>query len=163
MIELKDPGLLCQACFIQDQWIEADSKKTVGVTNPATGEVLGTVPFCGADETRRAINAANHCLCDWRNKTAAERAAILRRWHDLLMENQEDLALIMAPGGDQTTCGRGCRHHPLELSQRHDHQKSRCSPGSRMHHGGQTSDSHPLFCYGHCKTGAKGGIAPRRF
>ncbi|WP_035241269.1 NADP-dependent succinate-semialdehyde dehydrogenase [Desulfobacter vibrioformis] len=95
MIKLKDPGLLCQACFIQDQWIEADSKKNVAVTNPATGEVLGTVPFCGADETRRAIDAANGSLPAWRSKTAAQRSAILRRWHDLLMENQEDLALLM--------------------------------------------------------------------
>jgi len=95
MIELKDPGLLCQACFIQDQWIDADSKKTVSVTNPATGEVLGTVPFCGAGETRRAIDAANESLPAWRSKTAAERSVILRQWHDLLMENQEDLALLM--------------------------------------------------------------------
>ncbi|WP_321491914.1 NAD-dependent succinate-semialdehyde dehydrogenase [uncultured Desulfobacter sp.] len=95
MIELKDPGLFCQACFIQDQWIDADSKKTVEVTNPATGEVLGTVPFCGADETRRAIDAASESLSSWRSKTAAERSAILRRWNNLLMENQEDLALLM--------------------------------------------------------------------
>ncbi len=95
MMELKDPDLLCQACFIKDQWIEADSKKTVGVTNPATGEILGTVPFCGADETRRAIDAANESLSAWRSKTAAERSTILRRWNDLLMENQEDLALLM--------------------------------------------------------------------
>lgn len=95
MIGLNDPGLLCQACFIQDQWIEADSKKNVGVTNPATGDILGTVPFCGAGETRRAIDAANESLSDWRSKTASERSAILRRWNDLLMENQEDLALLM--------------------------------------------------------------------
>ena len=65
------------------------------MTNPATGEILGTVPFCGADETRRAIDAANESLSAWRSKTAAERSTILRRWNDLLMENQEDLALLM--------------------------------------------------------------------
>ncbi len=95
MIALKDPSLLCQACFIDNQWIEADSKKTVDVTNPATGEVLGTIPFCGADETKRAIDAADKSLDAWRTKTAGERSAILKKWNDLLMANQEDLALLM--------------------------------------------------------------------
>ncbi len=95
MIALKDPSLLCQACFIDNQWIEADSKKTVDVTNPATGEVLGTIPFCGADETKRAIDAADKSLDAWRSKTAGERSAILKKWNDLLMANQEDLALLM--------------------------------------------------------------------
>ena len=95
MIALKDPSLLCQACFIENQWIEADSKKTVDVTNPATGKVLGTIPFCGADETKRAIDAANNSLDAWRSKTAGERSAILKKWNDLLMANQEDLARLM--------------------------------------------------------------------
>ena len=95
MLKLKNLDLLCQDCFIQDEWVAADSGKTVDVTNPATGEVLGTVPFCGADETQRAINAANESLDAWRSKTAGERSAILRKWHDLLMENQADLAAIM--------------------------------------------------------------------
>ena len=79
MIALKDPSLLCQACFIDNQWIEADSKQTVDVTNPATGEVLGTIPFCGADETKRAIDAANSSLDAWRSKTAGERSAVLKK------------------------------------------------------------------------------------
>nr|WP_320194175.1 NAD-dependent succinate-semialdehyde dehydrogenase [uncultured Desulfobacter sp.] len=95
MLKLKNSDLLCSHCFIQDEWVNADSGKTVDVTNPATGEVLGTVPFCGADETQRAIDAANESLDGWRAKTAGERSAILRTWHDLLMENQEDLATIM--------------------------------------------------------------------
>ena len=95
MLKLKNPDLLCRHCFIQDEWVTADSGKTVDVTNPATGEVLGTVPFCGAEETKRAINAANESLDAWRSKIAGERSVILRRWHDLLMENQSDLAAIM--------------------------------------------------------------------
>ncbi len=95
MIKLQDPGLFRQACFIGNEWVDADNAKTVDVTNPATGEVLGTIPFCGADETKRAIDAANESLNAWRSKTAGERAAVLRRWNDLLMENQEDLALLM--------------------------------------------------------------------
>jgi succinate-semialdehyde dehydrogenase/glutarate-semialdehyde dehydrogenase len=95
MLKLKKLDLLCRQCFIQDEWVDADSGKTVDVINPATGQVLGTVPFCGADETQRAINAANESLDVWRSKTAGERSAILRKWHDLLMENQEDLAVIM--------------------------------------------------------------------
>ncbi|WP_320041423.1 NAD-dependent succinate-semialdehyde dehydrogenase [uncultured Desulfobacter sp.] len=95
MLKLKNSDLLCSHCFIQDAWVDADSGKTVDVINPATGEVLGTVPFCGADETQRAIDAANQSLDGWRSKTAGERSAILRKWHDLLMENQGDLATIM--------------------------------------------------------------------
>jgi len=95
MLKLKKLDLLCRQCFIQDEWVDADSGKTVDVINPATGQVLGTVPFCGADETQRAINAANESLDAWRSKTAGERSAILRKWHDLLMENQEDFAVIM--------------------------------------------------------------------
>lgn len=95
MLKLKKLDLLCRQCFIQDEWVDADSGKTFDVINPATGQVLGTVPFCGADETQRAINAANESLDAWRSKIAGERSAILRKWHDLLMENQEDLAVIM--------------------------------------------------------------------
>ena len=95
MLKLKNPDLLCPHCFIQDEWVGADSGKTVDVTNPATGEVIGTVPFCGAEETQRAISAANESLDAWGAKTAGERSVILRRWHDLLMENQADLAAIM--------------------------------------------------------------------
>lgn len=95
MIALKDSGLLRQACLIRGQWVAADSGQTIEVTNPATGETLGTVPRCGAEETRRAIEAADESLGVWRSKTAGERSQILRKWHDLLMENQEDLAWIM--------------------------------------------------------------------
>jgi succinate-semialdehyde dehydrogenase/glutarate-semialdehyde dehydrogenase len=95
MLQLKNSDLLCSHCFIQDSWAGSDSGKTVDVTNPATGEILGTVPYCGADETKRAIDAANESLDAWRSKTAGERSAILRKWQDLLMENQEDLAMIM--------------------------------------------------------------------
>jgi succinate-semialdehyde dehydrogenase/glutarate-semialdehyde dehydrogenase len=95
MLQLKNSDLFCTRCFVQDRWIDADSGKTVEVTNPATGEVLGTVPYCGADETRRAVDAANESLDAWRSKTAGERSNILRKWHDLLMENREDLAVIM--------------------------------------------------------------------
>lgn len=95
MLQLKKSDLFCTHCFINDRWIDADSGKTVEVTNPATGEVLGTVPYCGADETQRAIAAANESLDAWRSRTAGERSAVLRKWHDLLMENQEDLATLM--------------------------------------------------------------------
>jgi len=95
MLKLKNADLLCRDCFIGDEWVPADSGKTVEVTNPATGEVLGTVPFCGADETQRAINLAAESLDAWRSKTAGERSVILRKWYGLLMENQEDLAGIM--------------------------------------------------------------------
>jgi len=95
MLELKNPDLLRQQCFIDGQWRDADTKETIDVTNPATGKVIGTVPKMGAGETRRAIQAANAAWRGWRRKPAKERARILRRWHDLTMENADDLAMIM--------------------------------------------------------------------
>jgi succinate-semialdehyde dehydrogenase/glutarate-semialdehyde dehydrogenase len=94
-MKLKDPGLFRQQCFIDGAWVDADSRETVPVTNPATGEEIGTVPKMGAAETRRAIDAANRAYPAWRRKTAKERGAILRKWYDLLMANQEDLAVLM--------------------------------------------------------------------
>lgn len=108
MLELKDPALFRQACYIEGEWVAADTGKTVDVTNPATGETIGTVPLCGADETKRAIDAANRSLEGWRAKTASERSVILRKWHALLMENQEDLAILMtAEQGKPLTESRG--------------------------------------------------------
>jgi len=94
-LKLKDPKLLRNQCYIDGQWVDADSGKTLAVTNPATGELLGTVPSVGAAETRRAIEAANAAWPAWRAKTAKERSAILRKWAELMMINQEDLAVIM--------------------------------------------------------------------
>ncbi|HJV81564.1 NADP-dependent succinate-semialdehyde dehydrogenase [Noviherbaspirillum sp.] len=93
--ELKDPGLLRQLCYIDGAWIGADSGKTVAVTNPATGAALGTVPVMGAAEARRAIDAADAAWPAWRAKLAKERSAILRRWFDLMIAHQDDLARIM--------------------------------------------------------------------
>jgi succinate-semialdehyde dehydrogenase/glutarate-semialdehyde dehydrogenase len=94
-LSLKDPKLLRQQCYVDGQWVDADGGKTLPVTNPATGEVLGAVPGMGAAETRRAIEAANAAWPAWRAKTAKERSAILRKWSDLMLANQEDLAIIM--------------------------------------------------------------------
>ena len=94
-LKLKDPKLLRNQCYIDGQWADAEGGKTVAVTNPATGELLGTVPNMGAAETRRAIEAANAAWPAWRSKTAKERSTILRKWAELMMANQEDLAIIM--------------------------------------------------------------------
>ena len=94
-LDLKDPSLFREACYINGRWVGAGSNETIDVTNPATRETLGTIPKMGADETREAIEAANEAYPAWRAKTAKERAAILRKWFDLMMENQEDLARMM--------------------------------------------------------------------
>jgi len=94
-LSLKDPSLFRQQCYINGQWADADSGKTIDVTNPATGEVLGTIPNMGTAETRRAIEAANAAWAGWRKKTAKERANILRKLFNLMLENQEDLAVLM--------------------------------------------------------------------
>ncbi|MBO6518522.1 MAG: NADP-dependent succinate-semialdehyde dehydrogenase [Rhodospirillales bacterium] len=94
-MQLNDSKLFRQQCFIDGAWVDADSGETIDVTNPATGEKLGTVPKAGAAETRRAIEAANAAWPAWRAKTAKERSIILRKWFDLMMENQEDLGVLM--------------------------------------------------------------------
>jgi succinate-semialdehyde dehydrogenase/glutarate-semialdehyde dehydrogenase len=95
MLNLQDPTLLRQACYIDGAWVAADSGETIAVTNPATGETIARVPRCGAAETERAIAAADQALKTWRNTTAAKRSRILRRWFDLLMSNQDDLGRLM--------------------------------------------------------------------
>ncbi len=95
MLQLKDPTLLRHQAYVNGAWVDADGGQTINVSNPATGEHIGTVPLMGAAETRRAIEAANAAWPAWRKKTAKERASVLRRWHDLILENADDLALIM--------------------------------------------------------------------
>ncbi len=95
MLNLKDPTLLRQQCFIDGEWCDANDASTFTVTNPATGEAIGTAPHMGAEETKRAIDAANAAWPAWRKKTARERALILRKWNDLMLENADDLALLM--------------------------------------------------------------------
>jgi len=93
--QLKDPRLFREACYIDGQWIQASSGQTLKVDNPATGEIIGTVPKLTGAETRQAIEAANRAFPAWSKKTAKERAAVLRRWFDLMMANQDDLARLM--------------------------------------------------------------------
>ena len=94
-LNLKDPALLRELCFIDGRWSAADSGAVLDVTNPATLKKMGSIPNMGAAETRRAIAAAAAALPAWRARTAKERAIILRRWFDLMTENQEDLATLM--------------------------------------------------------------------
>ena len=107
-MELKDPKLFRQQCYVNGEWVDALNRGTIPVTNPATGETLGTVPRMGAEETRQAIEAADRALPAWRARTAKERAQILRKLFDLMMANQEDLATLMtAEQGKPLTESRG--------------------------------------------------------
>jgi len=94
-MHLKDPTLLRMEAFVNGEWVSAARRATYDVVNPATGEKLGTAPDMGSEETRQAIEAAAVALPAWARLTAKERGAILRRWHDLMMSNQDDLATIM--------------------------------------------------------------------
>ncbi len=94
-MKLNNPELLQQKCFVDGQWIEADSGQTLDIHNPATGDFLGTVPSLGRLETSRAIAAANDSWAAWRNRTAHERSQVLRNWYDLIIASQDDLGLIM--------------------------------------------------------------------
>jgi len=94
-LPLQDPSLFRQANHVDGKWIEAASGNTIAVKNPATGEVIGTVPALSATETRAAIEAAHRAQPGWRAHTAKERATILRRLNDLMLANSDDLAMIM--------------------------------------------------------------------
>src|SRR5690349_21213084 len=94
-VSLTDQNLFRQACYIDGAWVKARSSATINVDNPATGEIVGTVPKLGAGETREAIEAAERALPAWRKKTAKERATVLRTWFDLMMQHQDDLAKLM--------------------------------------------------------------------
>ncbi len=93
--ELKDARLFREACYVDGQWIQASSGQTISVDNPATCEIIGRVPRLSAAETKKAIEAANRAFPAWSKKTAKERATVLRRWFDLMMGSQEDLARLM--------------------------------------------------------------------
>ncbi|MFM0731723.1 NAD-dependent succinate-semialdehyde dehydrogenase [Paraburkholderia sediminicola] len=92
---LKDPTLLKTKSYIAGEWQSADDATTFEVKNPATGETIATVPRMGTTETRRAIDTANAAWPAWRATTAKHRATILRKWHDLMLENADDLAKIL--------------------------------------------------------------------
>ena len=94
-MKLSDSKLFRQQCYVNGQWADADSGETIEVTNPVDNSVIGTVPRMGAAETRRAIEAAEVDQKEWRKLTGKERATILRKWFNLMMENQEDLAILM--------------------------------------------------------------------
>jgi succinate-semialdehyde dehydrogenase/glutarate-semialdehyde dehydrogenase len=94
-IRLKDPSLLSQRCYVDGRWTDALSGATMNVTNPATGAKIGTAPWMGADDTRRAIDAAAAAFPGWRAKTAKDRATILRKWFEAMLANSDDLALIL--------------------------------------------------------------------
>ena len=105
---LKDPTLFRDRCLVDGQWVEADSRARIKVDNPADGSLVGTVPDCGAAETRRAVEAAAAALPAWRALAAKERSTILRKWFDLMVANADDLAaLLTAEQGKPLAEARG--------------------------------------------------------
>jgi succinate-semialdehyde dehydrogenase/glutarate-semialdehyde dehydrogenase len=94
-MQLKDPTLLREQCYVNGAWISADGGGTADVGNPATGRRIGTVPQLGVQETRRAIEAAAAAFPAWAARTAKDRSTLLRRWHDLMLANVDDLATLM--------------------------------------------------------------------
>ncbi|MFZ0007850.1 MAG: NADP-dependent succinate-semialdehyde dehydrogenase [Steroidobacteraceae bacterium] len=94
-MQLRDPDLLRTRAYIAGKWQDAASGATRAVVNPATRETIGTVPDMGAAEARRAVEAAAQAFPAWAARTAKERAAVMRRWYELMMANQEDLATLM--------------------------------------------------------------------
>ena len=94
-IPLQDLRLFRQACYIDGAWVAGSGANAIKVDDPATGEIIGTVPNMGATQTRQAIEAAARAFPAWRSRTAKERAIVLRRWFDLMIANHDDLANLM--------------------------------------------------------------------
>jgi succinate-semialdehyde dehydrogenase/glutarate-semialdehyde dehydrogenase len=94
-LKLKDRELKREACLIAGRWVAADQGGSLPVRNPATGDTLGSIPNMGAAETRRAIAAAGQALPAWAARTAKDRSVLLRRWFDLIVQNEQDLAMLM--------------------------------------------------------------------
>ncbi|WP_315902029.1 NAD-dependent succinate-semialdehyde dehydrogenase [Photobacterium rosenbergii] len=94
-MKLHDPQLLKQACYVAGNWVTAIDDAYTPVTNPSTGELIATVPSLGRDETLSAIHAAEMTQGEWAARTAKERATVLRRWYELIVDNTEDLATIL--------------------------------------------------------------------
>ena len=92
-LNLTDPTLLKTQSYIDGKWCDADSGAQLDVTNPSTGELVAKVADLGGVETARAIEAAERAMQSWRAKSAKERAAVLRNWYNLILANQEDLAI----------------------------------------------------------------------
>ncbi|MFZ3582981.1 NAD-dependent succinate-semialdehyde dehydrogenase [Loktanella sp. DJP18] len=106
--QLKRPDLLCQQAFLAGEWVDAASGKTIDVVNPARGDVIATVPDLSREEIREAIAIADKTRKAWAAQTGKARAQVMRRWFDLMMEHQEDLAIIMtAEQGKPLTESRG--------------------------------------------------------
>src|SRR4051812_29157313 len=92
---LSEKQLFRQLCYVNGQWVGADDGQTINVDDPATGAVIGAVPRLGRAAASRAIDAAAAAYPDWRARTGKERAVLLRRWFELIMAHQEDLAILM--------------------------------------------------------------------
>lgn len=95
-MQLNDLSLLKNQAYLNGQWVNADNSAVFAVTNPANGEVITEVPDMGQDEIRSVINAASSAWSEWKNKLARDRASIIRKWFDLVMQNQTDLAKILS-------------------------------------------------------------------
>ena len=94
-MEINNKKLFKQQCFINGEWVNANNNEKIEVNNPATLKIIGSVPKCGKEETNYAISKAFNAWKEWRGKTALDRSITLRKWNDLILENQEDLARIM--------------------------------------------------------------------
>ena len=94
-MDISNKKLFKQQCFINGEWIDSEDNQVLEVNNPATQDILGTIPNCGKNETKIAILAAEKSWTNWKSKTAKERSGILKKWFRLIEENHEDLSKIM--------------------------------------------------------------------
>jgi succinate-semialdehyde dehydrogenase/glutarate-semialdehyde dehydrogenase len=94
-MNISNPSLFKQQAFINGQWVDATDHQTMPIYNPSSNQLIGRVPVITAQQTQEAIRCAQAAWANWRDKPAKERSTVLRRWFDLILENQEDLATII--------------------------------------------------------------------
>lgn len=92
---LQNSTLFREACYINGDWVKAHDGSSIDVINPADAKMIGTIPNCGAEETKQAIDAAYAAFAEWRQHSAKERAQLLFKWALLIDDNKEDLARMM--------------------------------------------------------------------
>ena len=142
---LEDASLLRTQALINGEWVAGQSQ--FAVTDPATGAHLADVANLGAIEAEAAIAAANNAWGPWRSKTAKERAAILLRWHQLLIKHTDDRQQ-QALSGDQAGDGCVCGNHALEFPDCDDHPQGGTGAGRRLHGGDQARGSNAAVGFG---------------
>ena len=144
-LPLSNPNLLKQQCFMKDGWHDASDGTIIEVTNPFSGDVIGTIPSLTTQDMLEAVTYSHDVQVAWAAKTPQERAVLLQKWADLIDANKEDLATNITPRSIKAA--RRClrRHYALELTSGDDYPQSRACLSRRLYDDYQACDRNTIF------------------